>query len=281
MVYVFILNRKIGIFFTMELFLLSPYYAHLVHIFPFFFITNYASLYFAYDFDIPAFLNIDGINFHGKSPSNWSRDAFITIILSIPLAGMIIGIISLLVLILNIKKSVSFTLILIWIVIFSFNSSMGILINDAIGAKGTYEVARLMNISNLLLVAMSVIYAFILLKIGIMISKIIMLSFGFLDLHQLKNRLVFFLSILIFPWFAAVYIFNLLINEPFSWSFVLINLPVIFLLIPIITGKKPINSKVGYSANNGITPQDIVLTIASIMLSAVFVMLMQKGIMIN
>ncbi len=246
-----------------------------------FFISNYASLYFAYDFDIPAFFSLKGINFYDQNPLSWSRDAFITIFLSIPLTGLIIGILSLLLLIINIKKPIAIILFLLWIIIFAFTNSLGILINDAVWQTGTYEVARIMNMNNIIILLMAVLYAFVLFKIGIMTGKIITLSFEYLNLNLLKNKLLFLLLILILPWLITVFASCILTQRSFAWSLFFINIPVLLLIIPTMAGKKPWNKEIGYKPQSGIISLDIILTISVFTLSAIFIMLMQNGISIT
>ncbi len=70
-----------------------------------FFFSTYSSLFFAYDFDIPASFNLKGISFSTDINSNiWSRDAMVTILLSKPISAVIGGIIFLFILMLRTKK---------------------------------------------------------------------------------------------------------------------------------------------------------------------------------
>lgn len=245
-----------------------------------FFVSNYASLYLAYDFDIPAIFDTHGIMFLADSNSSlWTRDAFITILLSSPLSTIIIGIIALIIFMINNKKTFAVIFLLLWIVIFAFNASFSILINDAIWGKGTYEVAQLMQLNNIYLVAMSFIYAFLLYKIGTMNSKLIVLSFSNLD--KLKNRIIFFFTILVIPWLCTITAYYFISGITLSWSFIMENIPVIIIILPLIIGKKTDDIKFEYTAPKGVTPFDIILTIAALTLSVILIMLMQKGITIT
>lgn len=245
-----------------------------------FFVSNYASLYLSYDFDIPAIFDTNGITFLTEGDSSlWTRDAFITILLSSPLSAIIIGISALIIFMINSKKTIPVIFLLLWVVIFAFNTSFSILISDAIWEKGTYEVAKLMKLNNIYLIAMSIIYAFLLYKIGKMNSKLIMLYFSHLD--TLKNRIIFFFTILIIPWIITITAYYFISGITFSWPFIMENIPVIIIILPLIVSKIPSDIKSEYTVPKAITPFDIIITIAALTLSILLIMLMQKGITIT
>ena len=159
-----------------------------------FFFSNYSSLFFAYDFDIPASFNLEGISFSTAIDSHYlSKDAMVTILLSKPISAVIGGVIFLFVLMLGTKKPVSVIMMLFWLNVFAFNSAFGLLIEDAVSKAGTYEVAVVMNINNVYLIILGIMLAFILFKIGMMNGKLIMLSFPNQKLSALRGRIIFFI----------------------------------------------------------------------------------------
>ena len=247
-----------------------------------FFFTNYSSLFFAYDFDIPALFDLNGISFSTDIDSDsWSRDAMVTILLSKPISAVIGGIIFFLVLMLRTKKSVSVILLLFWLNVFAFNSAFGILIDDAVAGSGTYEVAVAMHINNILLIALSIILAFILLKIGMMNGRLMILSFPNQNLFSRAPRIIFFSVIFLIPWLLVIFFTCYSGCSFLSISGVLKNLPVIVLLIPFLTASKPENLKFEYLSAKRFSITDIILIIIYILISIILIFVIKNGVSIS
>lgn len=247
-----------------------------------FFFSNYPSLFFAYDFDIPASLSLEGMSFPtGADSHSWSRDAMITILLSKPISAFIMGIVFLFILMLETKKPVSVILLLFWLNVFAFNSAFGILIDDAIAGEGTYEVAAAMNIDNVYLIMMSIILAFVLYKIGMMNGRLIMLSFPDQKLFSQKPRTLFFVAIFLIPWLFVVVYTCFSRDAVFSFSGILKNLPAMVLLIPFLTARKPENSKFKYLPAGRFAITDMILTALLMAISIVLVLVMKNGLVIH
>ncbi len=248
----------------------------------FFLYSNYVALYFAYDFDIPAFVNLKGINFiQGDETTYWSRDALITILLSKPISAFIGGIVFLVILMTSTKKPVSIILFLFWLIVFGFNTAFGILIDDAVAGSGTYEVAVVMNINNISLIVISIFLAFLLFKIGMMNGRLIIMSFPHQHLYLLRSRIIFFITIFLIPW-LLILAYSYFTHDPSDHSSELLkNLPVLILLIPFITASKPENIEFKYLPTIRHSYIDVLLSILFMILSAILIILMKNGIEIT
>jgi len=247
-----------------------------------FFFSNYASLFFAYDFDIPASFNLTGISFtDGIENLNWSRDAMITILLSRPISAFFAGIIFLIILMLGSKKSVATILFLFWLNVFAFNSAFGILIDDAISGVGTYKVSTAMNLDNNYLIIMSIILAFILFKIGMMNGRLIILSFPDYNLFSYKSRIIFFILTLFVPWLLVIIYAYFSAKDVFSTSEILKIIPGIILLIPFLTVKEPENLRFYYLPAKQFSVIDIFLSAFFIISSTVLFIIMIGGVAIS
>lgn len=247
-----------------------------------FFFSNYSSLFFAYDFDIPASFNLDGISFSKAIDSHYlSKDAMVTILLSKPISAVIGGVIFLFLLMLGTKKPASVIMLLFWLNVFAFNSAFGVLIDDAVAGAGTYEVAVAMNINNAYLIVITIILAFILFKIGMMNGKLIMLSFPNQKLSAFGGRIIFFITIFIIPWILVVIFTCYSMGGLFSISGVLKNLPVIILLIPFLTAEKPENLDFKYLPTERFLKKDLIFSILFILISILLIVVMKNGITIS
>ena len=246
-----------------------------------FFFSNYASLFFAYDFDIPASFNLSGIKFTDSIENlDWSRDAMITILLSKPISAFFLGMVFLIILMLGTQKSVTTIFALFWLNVFAFNSAFGALIDDAISGVGTYEVATAMNLGNNYLIIMSIILSFILFKIGMMNGKLMIISFPNQNLFSFKSRLIFFIFVFIIPWLTVIIYTYLSAGSVFSTSEMLKIIPGIILLIPFLTTKKLENSKFHYLPAKHLSVIDIILMGILIMGSVILIIVMKDGITI-
>jgi hypothetical protein len=246
-----------------------------------FFFSNYASLFFAYDFDIPASLNITGIHFtDGIENLSWSRDALITILLSKPISAFFAGMVFLVILMLGNEKSVTTILVLFWLNVFAFNAAFGVLIDDAISGDGTYKVATAMNLGNDYLIIMSIILSFILFKIGMMNARLIILSFPNQNLSSYKHRLIFFILIFIIPWLLVIIYTYFLGGGAFSSFEILKVIPGIILLIPFLTVKKLSNTKFQCLPSKQFSIIDILMVAFLFLTSVIIIILMNKGVTI-
>lgn len=242
--------------------------------------TNYVTLYFAYDFDIPAYMNLQGVHLLSDTNS-WQRDALITILLSKPISAILAGIIFLIILMIGTKKPVSIILLLFWINVFAFNMAFGLIIDDAIAHSGTYKVALEMNIIQVSLIAISILLTYFLYKIGMMNGRLIIMSFPHQNLCFLKNRIIFFITIFFLPWLAVLFYTYLSGGASVPISEVLKNLPVLVLLIPFLTSEKIKNIEFKYLPTIYHTKIDLILSILFVISSIVLIFVINNGIRIS
>ena len=244
--------------------------------------TNFAPLYFAYDFDILAFVNLSGIHFLTNTGVDYgSRDALVTILLSKPISAVIVGIISLLILMVGNKKPISVILFLFWVNVFAFNTGFGILIDDAVAHSGTYEVAVAMNINFAIQVIMAILFAYILYKIGMMNGRLIIMSFPHQNLCLMTPRLIFFTAIFLIPWLLVVGYTYVSGGASVSISELMKNLPVLVLLIPFLTAAKPENTDFKYLPTVRHKLIDIIISILFIILTIITIIILKNEITIS
>jgi len=166
-----------------------------------FFAGNYASLYFAYDFDIGAWFSLGGISFDIERPHHlWTYDAEVTIFLSKPLLSLVIGIISLIALILIKRVRLIFFFLLFWLNIFAFNAAFGLFVDDFISRTGLIFVAERMELGLPEIIFSLSISVFIMYRIGMVNSLI----FGQLLPKKCKTNIkikaLIVLITIIMPW---------------------------------------------------------------------------------
>jgi len=258
--------------------IVSAIFAYLI----IFLFTNYSALYFAYDFDIPATIDLNGINFEGDTNQViWSRDALITILVSKPIASITAGVLFLTLLLVIGRKPISVIFLLFWLNIFAFNTAFGVLIDDSIVHSGTYDVAMEMNIGGISVIFMSVILAFILYKIGIINGRLMILSFPHQELFLLRNRITFFSAIFILPWLFVLGYSYLSGRSSIMVSEWLKNLTVLILLIPFLTASKIKNIDFKKLPLVEHTKTDLILSSLFVILSIVLIFVINNGITIT
>ncbi len=244
--------------------------------------TNYAALYFAYDFDIPAYVDLGGVCFPSENDvSTWSRDAVITILLSKPLSAVIIGIPVLIIMMIGFKKPIAIVMVLFWVNIFAFNNAFGLLIDDAIARSGTYEVAVVMNLGEVTIITGSIILAFLLYKIGMMNGRLIIMSFPNQSLTNTKNRIIFFSIVFLIPWLIVIFYIYLMDSDTVPLSQMIKNLPVALLLIPFLTAGKIKNKKFNYMPSVYHSKSDLIYTVLFAFLSIVMIFVLKNGFTIT
>lgn len=247
-----------------------------------YFLTNYVVLYFAYDFDIPAYFDISGVQFiNTDGTKDWSRDALITILLSRPISAVLLGIFLLIILMMGSKKPIAIILLLFWANIFSFKEAFGILIDDAIAGSGTYEVAIAMNIGTTTLITASVILIFILYKIGMMNGRLIVMSFQNQNLTIFQNRIIFFIVVFLLPWILILAITFKATTTMVHVNQFYMNIPIVFLLLPFLTAGKIKNRDFAYSQCDKHQYIDLILTLILVVLAFVMIFVMFNGIQIT
>jgi len=166
-----------------------------------FFAGNYASLYFAYDFDIGAWFSLGGISFEvARSNPLWTYDAEVTIFISRPVFSLLIGIISLVALILIKKIKLVFFFLLLWLNIFAFNAAFGLFVDDFISSTGLFFVAKRMELELPEIIFSLSISVFIMYRLG-MVNSMIFAQLLPKKCHtKYKQKALIILLTIIIPW---------------------------------------------------------------------------------
>jgi len=229
-------NINIGIFLKIGvLSLITALFAYLF----LFFIGNFLSLYFAYDFDIGAWFNINGINFDQNKQRNlWTYDAEVTIFMGRPLLSLLIGIVSLSALILIRKLKIIFFFLLLWINIFAFNEAFGFFITDFILKNGLYYVASRMELGIEAMLFSLAILIFIMYRLGSLNAMLFVqyLPKKYKTGHYQKLKAVFISMII--PWLFTLSIL-MIVSYPYQFQSVHLKvLSTIVLLLPFLYSKK-------------------------------------------
>lgn len=212
-----------------------------------FFAGNFASLYFAYDFDIGASFSIDGLIFElERSHQLWTYDAEVTILLSRPLLSLVIGILSLIGLILIKKINLVFFLFLFWLNIFSFNAAIGLFVDDFVSQAGLFFVAERMEISIGAMIFYLGVAVFIMYRLGVVNSLIFMQILPQnINNHSSIRILIIFITVFI-PWLLTGIVLILLSYQSHSLSVHLTTISTAIILIPFLfTKKKKLPPKFG------------------------------------
>lgn len=209
-----------------------------------FFAGNYASLYFAYDFDIGAWFTINGISFEvGRSHSLWTYDAMVTIFLSRPVMSLVIGIVSLIALILIKKIQLIFFFLLLWINIFAFNAAFGLFVDDFISSTGLFFVAKRMELDLPEIIFSLSISVFIMYRLG-MVNSLIFIQILPEKVNTIKPlKTLIVLIVIIIPWFLTGIILLLLSYPDHILSEHLKTLSTVIIFVPFFfsKGKEPTN----------------------------------------
>ncbi len=166
-----------------------------------YFLSNWAALYFAYDFNIPAHFDLNGLLFDVEKTSKlWTFDAKVTILMSRPVSALLIGVFSLAAYIFIKRKLISFFFFLFWMNILSFNLALGGLVDDAIVGSGTYDVLMLMKMNLTAVVFSSLIIVYFLYRVGIINFYVLSASFPKRYLSNRQGRYVFLMMAVVLPW---------------------------------------------------------------------------------
>lgn len=209
-----------------------------------FFAGNFASLYFAYDFDIGAWFSLSGISFEvGRTNPLWTYDAEVTIFLSRPVLSLIIGIISLIALILIKKIRLVFFFLLLWLNIFSFNAAFGLFVDDFISSTGLFFVAKRMELDLPEIIFALSISVFIMYRLGMVNSLIFAHTLPQKCKTKYELKVAVVLLTIIIPWLLSGIILLLLSYPNHNLSEHIKTLSTVIILVPFFffKGKESTN----------------------------------------
>ncbi len=165
------------------------------------FLTNWSALYFAYDFNIPGHFNLSGLFFDAdKTSPLWTFDATVTILLSRPVAALLIAVLSLGAFVFIKRKLISFFFFLFWMNVLSFNIALGGLVDDAIVGSGTYDVLMLLKLNLTVVVFSSLVIIYFLYRVGIINFYVIAASFPERYFVNPQGRFIFLMMAVVLPW---------------------------------------------------------------------------------
>ncbi len=169
-----------------------------------FFITGYASLYFAYDFDIQAYLGFGGVVYLTPITSeNWTFDAIVTVLLSKPLAAFFLGLFSTFALVMIRCRNTMWFYFFIWMAIWGFNLSLGGMVDDAIFKVETYAVAEVMNFSLSAIIISGFVSAYLMYLLGVIISRFYLQYLKGVAFYSEKRKVLSVLLTIVFPWISV------------------------------------------------------------------------------
>lgn len=218
--------------FTLILSVMAGLFAYLLlHL-----LTELSILYFSYDLNIEAVLQVKGIHFiSGKNDADWTKDATITVYLVKPILNMLMAIITMMVYTSIKNKSQSFSFFMIWIIIFGFNNVFGSFAENGLLKTGIYLVVEIMKLGTIvfwLLIGISIYFLYF---FGKGTGKIILLSLPSKHKKSDKIKPLYFLIAYLIPW-----IIIFLITASFSdKNLIIIYLFGLVLLLPMLRSKGP------------------------------------------
>jgi len=196
------------------------------------FLTDLTTLYFSYDLNIHAIMNLSGVHFLSPvNSSQWTRDAIVTIYLSGPFMNLVLGLGFFITYTFVPRKTQSFSFFMLWVMIFSFTLMFATFVENSLQHTGVYRVSQLMHISGAFLVVSAVVALYFLYLTGLSIGKLMMLSLPPRHTSEGRMKTSYFLSAFVIPWalvFAfcfmetnlsirIIYLLGSLILLPFIW----------------------------------------------------------------
>lgn len=169
-----------------------------------FFVSGYASLYFAYDFDIAAYFGLSGVIYlTPPEHPDWTFDAVVTVLLSKPLTAFFLGLSSIVALLLIKCRNTFWFYFFVWMAIWGFNLSLGAVVDDAIFKVGTYAVAEVMNFSLPAIIISGFVSAYLLYLLGVIIARFYLQYIKGVTFYTEKRRFLAISLTIVFPWISV------------------------------------------------------------------------------
>lgn len=166
-----------------------------------YFLTNLVVLYFAYDFNIPAHFDLNGLFFDtDKTNRLWTFDATVTLLLSKSIGALLIAILSLTAFLFVKRKLISFFFFLFWMNVLSFNLALGGLVDEVIIQSDTYIVFVLLKLNFTVVVFSSLVIIYFLYRIGMINFNVVMTSFPKNYFNNRQGKLIFLSVAVVLPW---------------------------------------------------------------------------------
>ncbi len=196
------------------------------------FLSGLTTLYFSYDLNIKAVLNLHGIRFLTPAVSEvWTRDARVTLNLAAPIMNLFLGLITLAIYVFMPRKSRSMAFFMIWLMVFAFTGIFGSYLENNVARTGLYALSKIMDIGVVFQIIFVVLALYFLYIMGVAIGKLVALTLPLQFFQEDKIRLSAFLLIFVFPWLIILglsfkglstsmlftYITGIVILLPFNW----------------------------------------------------------------
>ena len=195
-------------------------------------LSGLTTLYFSYDLNIKATLNLEGIHFLTPASSNaWTRDAIVTLNLAAPIMNLFLGLFVLAVYVFSSRKSRSMAFFMIWIMVYAFTGMFGSYVENSVARTGLYALSQVMDIGIVFQIIFVVVALYFLYIMGLSIAKLVMLTLPEEFIREDKIPLRFFIVVFVIPWLLVLlfsakglsasllytYLLGIIILLPFNW----------------------------------------------------------------
>jgi len=201
-------------------------------------LSGISVLYIAYDFDIPARLEINNIAFNISFESVlWTKDAIVSVFMAQAVSSFIMATISVLLLLLLKPKHYWVQLFHIWFLLHGFNFTFGMLGEDIILQRGLFRVAAVLELRQAMLILTIGISVFFLLKAGTLAGKLFYSKVYQLNSSSNNSKTTNFLIAIFIPYLIGAFTILLLSYAKNSLKDILLSLSMLVCLMPVIFAK--------------------------------------------
>ncbi len=196
------------------------------------FLSGMTTLYFSYDLNIKAMLNLHGVHFLTPATSSaWTRDALVTLNLAAPIMNLFLGLAVYIVYVFTRRKSRSMAFFMIWLMVYAFTGIFGSYVENNVAHTGLYELSRIMDIGTVFQIIFVVLALYFLYIMGLAIGKPVIMTLPPEFKTDDQPRRLFFLLFFILPWTLVLliglkglpssqlftYLLGIIILLPFNW----------------------------------------------------------------
>ena len=247
-----------------------------------FILTNYSTLYFAYDFDIASYFDIGGVRFEvDYNNSLWTKDAIVTILLAQPLAALVIGIGSLLVFMSVKKLNLLLFFLLLWLNLFGIVFAYGPLFTGAFTKTSIYIITEKLGLSMEFMVFFLAVNIYVLYRFGKVNAEVYWGRFSSVAGNDVKQRIKILLASLIGPWVLTAIVFLGLTDNHCLFNAHLQILFLFLLVLPILFCKCKSNySSIVSNDNLAIIKTDWLILLLMLLMTVAALFLIQSPVYI-
>jgi len=207
-----------------------------------YFISGLSVLYIAYDFDIPATLYKNSVQYAVDETSKvWTSDATTSILMATPVSSFVVSIVSIFIFMVIRRKGALFLYACIWLFLQAFNMSFGLISENIITQTGLVRVANQMGIKTAMMMITIGISVFLMIKSGVFISKLFYAHCDTELLSRRSGKTATSLAFFFVPWFAGSLTILLLAGEDLDIKDFILSGFMMVLLLPALFVRKPEN----------------------------------------